>query len=169
MASKNIELRGKRFSGTRESWFAAPSCRESLSGSKSMPRTIHGEVESVESSEPVKRTVKTIELSLRARKAIAATAEPRSSEPLVKSKRRSRLRRALARGVKLLNGETGTLIGRRLAGETGPPQPDPEKLERKMHGSRAPCRPERDSTVAARRASMAARMAELKIGNRWRA
>ena len=118
---------------------------------------IHGEVLSVESSEPVKRTVKTIELSLRARKAIAATAEPRSSEPLVKSKRRSRLRRALARGVKLLNGETGTLIGRRFAGETGPPQPDPEKLERKMHGMSAPWRPERLRTVHAKRASIASK------------
>ena len=82
--------------------------------------------------------MKTIELSLRAKKAIAATAEPKSSEPLVRSKSRSRLRRALARGVKDLKGETAMLTGKRFAGETGPPQPEEEKLDLKMHGIRAP-------------------------------
>ena len=115
---------------------------------------IQGEVLSVESSEPVKRTVKTIELSLRAKKAIAATAEPKSFEPLVRSKSRSLLRRALARGVKERNGETAMLTGKRFAGETGPPQPEPEKLDLKMQGIRAPCSPERLRTVHANRASI---------------
>ena len=118
---------------------------------------IQGEVLSVESSEPVKRTVKTIELSLRARKAIAATAEPKSSEPLLRSKSKSRLRRALARGVNDLNGETAMLTGKRFAGEIGPPQPDDEKLDLKMQGMSAPWRPERLRTVHAKRASIASK------------
>ena len=106
--------------------------------------------------------MKTVELSERARKAIEETHEVRRPLPPVRSKSKSRLRRALARGVKERNGETAMVTGKKLAGEMGPPHPDGEKLERRMQGSRAPCRPDRDSTVAARRASMAARMAELK-------
>jgi hypothetical protein len=115
---------------------------------------IQGEVLSVEGSEPVKRIVKTIELSLRARKAIAATAQLKSSEPHVRSKSKSLLRRALARGVKERNGETAMLTGKRLAGPTGPPQPEPPKADLKMHGTRAPCNPEKLKTVHAKSASI---------------
>ena len=115
---------------------------------------IHGEVESMESSEPVKSTVKTIELSLRAKKAIAATAEPNSPEPQVRSKSRSLFRKGPARVVKLRNEETAMLTGRRDDGETGPPHPEPPKADLKTQGTSAPCKPERLKTVHASRASI---------------
>ena len=99
--------------------------------------------------------MKTIEESLRARKVMQGTAEARRPSPPLKSKRRSRLRRAPELVVKERNGETPMVTGKRFAGEMGLPHPDEEKLDRKMHGIRAPWSPDRDRPVAAKRASMA--------------
>ena len=99
--------------------------------------------------------MKTLELSERAKKAMQETHEVRRPLPPLRFKSRSRLRRALDRGVKERNGETPMVTGKRFAGEMGPPHPDEEKLDRKMHGIRAPWSPDRDRTAAAKRASMA--------------